>query len=111
RIALALFGRDLIDNERLLLSFRDDLVRLRVVADQNVILFDFLIETGRLNRLLADLQQARVKRGRLLAGYIRRYSPIFSFLERFDLALTFDHHAQRDGLHASGAEATTDCTT
>jgi hypothetical protein len=44
-IAFALFGRDVIDDESLVLRFGDDFVSQSVRADQDFRLFQILIET------------------------------------------------------------------
>jgi chitinase len=40
-----------------LLRFGDDLIRLRLVVDQNLVLFEVLIEAAGLDSLLVDLEQ------------------------------------------------------
>ena len=55
-------------------GFGDDLVRLRFVVDQNLVLLQVLIETAGLDGLLANLEQPRVERRRQFAGQDSRRS-------------------------------------
>ncbi len=107
-VALALFRRDFTDNELLLPGFGYQLLRLRVVADQDFRFLQILIKAAGLDRLLANFQQPRVERRRLLAGEIRPDRPILSLDERFDLSLALNHHAERHRLHPTGAQTPAD---
>ena len=103
RVSFALFGGDLTDYKRLLLGFGDQVLGQLLVADEDFGLLNFVVKATRLNRLFADLQQARIERGWLLTGEIRANRPIFGLGKGFDFAFALDHHAQRDGLHAARA--------
>ena len=84
---------------------------LLVVADEDFGLFQILIEATGLDRLFADSQQTRIERRRLLARQVRSDRPVLSLQKRFDLAFALDHHPQRYGLHAPGAQSSTDRAT
>ena len=111
RIALAFLSRDFIYNKSLLLCFSNNLAGLRVVADQDFTFLQILIEAARLYGLFANLQQTRVESGRYVAGKVRGDRPVLGLHKRFDFAFAFDDHAQRHGLHATGAQTPADRAT
>ena len=101
RVSFALFGGDITDYKRLLLGFGDQVFRLSFITDQDFRFLKLVVKAAGLHRLIADFQQARIERGRLLTGEVRANRPIFGLSKGFDFAFALDHHAQRDGLHAA----------
>ena len=111
RIAFALLRRDFIDNKRLSLRLGNEILRLHVIADEDFRLLWILIEAAGFDRLFADSQQTCIERRRLFARQVRVDRPVLSLQKRFDLAFALDHHPQRYGLHAPGAQSSTDRAT
>src|SRR6185369_3822704 len=56
-IAFSFLGGDVVDYERLLLCFGDNVVSLCLIFDEDLVLLEILIEATRLNRLFIDLEQ------------------------------------------------------
>jgi hypothetical protein len=80
----------------LLLRFGDKPVSLRLILNEDLVLFQLLIEAAGLDCLLADFEESRVERRRKFRAEVRADGPVFGFDELFDLAFALDDHAQRD---------------
>src|SRR5262249_1603484 len=102
RIAFPFLGGDVADYECLLPSFGDNVVSLDLILDEDLVLLEILIEATRLDSLLVDLEQARIKCRRQFRTEIRANGPILSLDDLLDLAFSFHYHSQRYRLHAPG---------
>jgi hypothetical protein len=57
-ITFTFLRRDIIDDERLLPRFSNDLISLGLIVDDDLVLLEILIEAAGFDGLLVDLEQA-----------------------------------------------------
>src|SRR5215213_3940561 len=104
RIAFALLRGYVVNDKRLLLRFSDDLIGLCLLADDDLVLLQLLIEATSFDSLLVDFEQARIERWRQFRAQIGSDRPILSLNKLLDFALALNYHSQRHGLHATGTQ-------